>query len=55
VVATAPDATHDPIVYPAAAIANGHHEETAREFVEYLNTAPARAVFARRGFTIAVP
>jgi molybdate transport system substrate-binding protein len=55
VAATAPEATHDPIVYPAAAIANGHHEQAAREFIEYLDTAPARAIFERRGFTIAVP
>ena len=55
VVATAPEATHDPIVYPAAAIANGHHEQAAREFIEYLNTASARTVFERRGFTIVIP
>lgn len=55
VVATAPEATHDPIVYPAAAIANGQHEQAARAFIEYLGTAPARSVFVRRGFTIAGP
>ena len=54
VVATAPESTHDPIVYPAAAIAAGHHEDAAREFVEYLGSAQARAVFEKRGFTMAV-
>jgi len=52
VVAVAPDATHDPIVYPAAAIASGHNQGAARQFVEYLNSAPARAIFQKRGFTM---
>jgi molybdate transport system substrate-binding protein len=54
VVATAPDASHDPIVYPAAAIASGHQEAAAREFVEYLSSSTAKAIFQERGFTIAV-
>lgn len=53
VVATAPESAHDAIVYPAAAIASGHHEAAARAFVEYLDSAAAKAVFAQRGFTIA--
>ena len=54
VVATAPGASHDPIVYPAAAIATGHHQDASREFVEYLHNAASRAIFQKRGFTIAV-
>jgi len=54
VAATAPESTHDPIVYPAAAIANGRHANVAREFVEYLGSAQARAVFEKRGFTMAL-
>lgn len=54
VVATAPDGSHDPIVYPAAAIAAGHHEDAAGEFVGYLNSTTAKAIFQKRGFTIAV-
>jgi molybdate transport system substrate-binding protein len=54
VVATAPEASHDPIVYPAAAIASGRHEDAAREFVEYLKSEPAKAIFVKRGFTMAV-
>ena len=53
-VAAAPEAAHDPIVYPAAAIASGHHAEAARAFVEYLGGPVARAVFEKRGFTMAV-
>ncbi len=55
VVATAPESTHDPIIYPAAAVASGHHVAAAREFVEYLNSARAGAIFQKRGFTIAIP
>lgn len=55
IVATAPESTHDPIVYPVAAVSSGHQEDAAREFVEYLNSAPAKAIFEKRGFTIAVP
>jgi molybdate transport system substrate-binding protein len=54
VAATAPESSHDPIVYPAAVIANGPNADAAREFVEYLESAQARAVFEKRGFTMAV-
>jgi molybdate transport system substrate-binding protein len=54
VVATAPDETHDPIVYPVAVI-NGRNEDEARKFADYLNGSSAKAVFMKRGFTIASP
>jgi molybdate transport system substrate-binding protein len=55
VVAIAPDATHDPIVYPGAVIKGSHVEAVARSFVDYLSSASARAIFVKRGFTIAGP
>jgi molybdate transport system substrate-binding protein len=55
VVAVAPDSTHDPIVYPAAVIKGSHVEAAARSFVEYLSSPNARAIFVKRGFTIAAP
>jgi molybdate transport system substrate-binding protein len=55
VVATAPDSTHEPIVYPVAVIKGGHNEQAARSFVDYLSSAAAKAVFVKRGFTIAAP
>jgi len=55
VVATAPEATHDAIVYPAAVIKGSRNEAAAREFVDYLASPAAQAVFARYGFTIAAP
>jgi molybdate transport system substrate-binding protein len=53
VVATAPAATHDPIAYPAAVIRSTKHITTARAFLEFLESADARAVFEKYGFTAA--
>jgi len=53
VVATAPESSHDPIVYPVAVIRSGRNEGAAREFVEYLNSPRAKAIFAAHGFTMA--
>lgn len=55
IVATAPDSSHDPIVYPAAVVKGSHNKEAAQTFVEYLGSAAAEAVFAKHGFTIAAP
>lgn len=55
VVATAPDSSHDPIVYPVAVIKGGHNEQAARSFVDYLSSAAAKAIFVNHGFTIAAP
>ena len=55
VVATAPESTHDAIVYPAAVIKGSRNAEVARGFVDYLASPAAQAVFARYGFTIAAP
>jgi len=52
VIATAPDATHDPIVYPAAAIAHGQNESAARIFVDYLSSDRAKAIFKKHGFIV---
>jgi molybdate transport system substrate-binding protein len=51
VVATAPEATHDPIVYPVAVIAGRPGEEAARRFAQYLGTPAAQAIFQKYGFT----
>ena len=53
VIATAPDSSHDPIIYPAAVVKGSHHEEDARRFLEYLGSPVARAIFVKHGFTIA--
>ena len=55
VVATAPESTHDPIVYPVAVIKGGRNEEASRRFAEFLRSPTAQAIFVKHGFTIAAP
>jgi molybdate transport system substrate-binding protein len=50
VVATFPEASHRPIIYPAAVIATAEPE--AQAFVDYLTSPAARAVFAAQGFAM---
>jgi molybdate transport system substrate-binding protein len=53
IVAEAPEWTHEAIVYPAAVIKGSRHAAAARDFVEFLGTPVAQAIFKRRGFAIA--
>jgi molybdate transport system substrate-binding protein len=53
VVATAPESTHDPIVYPVAVIRASRNEDVARGFTEYLSGPEAKGIFAAHGFTMA--
>lgn len=53
IVATAPENSHQPIVYPEAAIRTGRNEAAAVAFVDYLNSPAAKAIFVKHGFTIA--
>ncbi|MGD0940979.1 MAG: molybdate ABC transporter substrate-binding protein [Terracidiphilus sp.] len=55
VVATAPESTHDPIVYPVAVVRGSRNEEASRRFVEFLGAPTAQAIFVKHGFTIAAP
>jgi molybdate transport system substrate-binding protein len=49
-VGTFPDASHDPIVYPVASVAGG--QAAAKDFVEYLASPPASAIFSKYGFSL---
>ena len=49
IVATFPDATHAPIVYPAAIVA-GHDSPTASKLLDRLRSAPEQAIFRAYGF-----
>jgi molybdate transport system substrate-binding protein len=51
VVATAPESTHAPVVYPIAVVKASRDIAAARAFVAFLESQSARAVFARLGFT----
>lgn len=53
VIATAPPNSHTPITYPVAIVKDSPHPEAAREFIQFLNSAPATAIFKRHGFSVA--
>jgi molybdate transport system substrate-binding protein len=54
VIATFPEESHSPIIYPAAVIAAGSKPES-RAFVDYLSSPAARVVFEAQGFTVLSP
>ena len=49
-VATAPDASHSPVVYPVALLDGSKNPATAREFEMFLFGTSARAIFQKYGF-----
>ena len=51
VLATFPANAHPPIVYPVARVAASRHAHGAA-FVRWLQSPPARAIFARHGFSL---
>jgi len=51
IVGTFPADSHPPVIYPAALVA-GHHSQAAVEFLHYLTTPEAVAVFRKYGFDI---
>lgn len=53
IVATAPDDSHDPIVYPAALIKGAKNPAAAQMFLKFLAGADAQAIFAKHGFLAA--
>jgi molybdate transport system substrate-binding protein len=48
IVATFPPSSHDPIIYPAATTA--HPKDGAADFVKFLSSPTARAIFTKYGF-----
>lgn len=50
--ATAPSNLHSPIVYPVAALKDSKNVTAARNFVQFLSSNQARAVFQKYGFGI---
>jgi len=53
VVAEAPPGSHQPVVYPAAAVSSSHEPEWARAFLDFLFEEEAEAIFRASGFDIA--
>ena len=50
IVATFPDSSHKPIVYPAALVKGAR--AGAAKLLAFLKTAPARAIFEKAGFSV---
>ena len=48
--ATLPDDSHDPIIYPVAAISGA--KTVGRDFIDYLSSKQASMVFVKYGFTL---
>lgn len=55
VVATAPEESHSPVIYPVAVIKSSKNPSAAKEFIEFLLGSGARAVFQKYGFAPAGP
>ncbi|WP_204101418.1 molybdate ABC transporter substrate-binding protein [Occallatibacter savannae] len=53
IVAIAPDGSHDPIVYPVAQIRKSNEDAAVREFIAFLRSPAAKAIFERHGFRMA--
>lgn len=52
VVASAPEGSHNQILYPAAVVKTSPAPEAAQEFLTFLSSEEADTVFARYGFTV---
>lgn len=50
VVATVPDGSHKPIVYPAAVIAGSKNQQAAEDFLKFLESKDGQKIFAKYGF-----
>lgn len=50
VIATAIDASHTPIIYPAAVVKTSTHSAAAADFINFLSTPEAKALFVKYGF-----
>ncbi|MEW6492374.1 MAG: molybdate ABC transporter substrate-binding protein [Cyanobacteriota bacterium] len=53
IVATAPEDTHKPIIYPVAVLKSSKNPEIAKDFVQFLSSDKAKAVFEQYGFSMA--
>ncbi len=52
VVATAPEGSHQPIVYPVAVLSGTKQQQAAEDFLTYLSTPESKAIFEKYGFTM---
>ena len=52
IVATAPEGSHQPIVYPIAVVASTKQAKAAEDFVNYLFTPESKAILEKVGFVM---
>lgn len=52
IVDTFPDDTHPPIIYPVAVTSSSTNVKTANEFLGFLKSAAARAIFTKEAFVV---
>ena len=52
VVATAPENSHKPVIYPAAVIKDTKKIDAAKKFLDFVSTDAAKKVFEKYGFTV---
>jgi molybdate transport system substrate-binding protein len=55
VVAKAPENSHEPVIYPVAALKSSKNPAAARRLIDFLSSPRARAIFQKYGFTLAAP
>ena len=54
IVATAPENTHSPVIYPIAVIKDSQNSEAAKDLIEFLTTPKAKKVFEEKGFVTVI-
>ena len=54
IVATAPETSHSPVIYPIAVIKDSDNSDTASELIEFLTTPEAQEVFENYGFDLVI-
>ena len=52
IVATAPEGSHQPIVYPVAVLSGTKQQQAAEAFLSYLSTPECKTIFEKYGFTM---
>ncbi|GMB01620.1 molybdate ABC transporter substrate-binding protein [Pelosinus sp. IPA-1] len=52
IVATAPEGSHQPILYPIAILSGTKQQKAAEDFLTYLSTPECKAIFEKYGFTM---
>ena len=52
IVATAPEGSHQPVLYPAAILAGSKNVKTAEEFMAFLTSPDGKVIFEKHGFVM---